>query len=73
MPDVKKEQVAVLKLWGRCFEKKALPFSGGVLEQPAWLMEAFDVIEQARAEVRERLEQKEKDDAVKQGLLEKHG
>lgn len=35
---------ALIGLYTRCRNWQALPFAGGVLDQPAWLMEALDLI-----------------------------
>ena len=45
MPKPDRWVLWTLKLYQRCQERKALPCSGGVLDQPDELMEAFDVID----------------------------
>lgn len=34
-----------LVIWDRCKTYHCLPYAGGLLEQPHWIMEAFDIIE----------------------------
>jgi len=49
MPDVGNREAVIINLYQRCQEFKALPFSGGVLDQPAWLMDCFSVIEREKS------------------------
>ena len=58
MPEVKGLAAEIIGLYERCKSLNALPGPGGVLEQPEWIMQAFDVIEDTKNSVR-----REKEDA----------
>jgi len=68
MPKVENDDVAVLRLWGRCKSLKTLPLAGGILDQPEYLMEAFEVIEAARQSVVVRREEAEQGALLKKKL-----
>lgn len=68
MPEVGAKEVAVLRLWGRCKDTRSLPYSGGVLEQPGWLMEMFDVVEAALAQAKADREENERNDEMKKRM-----
>jgi len=68
MPKIERAEVALLSLWGRCKSLNTLPVMGGVLDQPEWLMQAFEVIEGAREAVRARREEAEQSAALKRKL-----
>ena len=44
-PDVGNRELAIINLYQRCLEFKALPYSGGVLDQPKYLLDYFDIID----------------------------
>ena len=48
MPEVARDVHYILKLYNRCQQYHALPYAGGVLAQPAWIMDLFSVIEHRR-------------------------
>jgi len=48
MPDVGTDVLAIMNLHARCRVNKSLPYSGGILEQPAYIMDLFDVIDSVR-------------------------
>jgi hypothetical protein len=48
MPEMGKDVAAILRLYKLCRQNRALPYPGGVLDQPAWLMSAFDAIDAAK-------------------------
>jgi hypothetical protein len=48
MPAIAKDVALVLRLYFRCERFRALPYAGGVLEQPGWIMDLFDVIEEQK-------------------------
>lgn len=75
MPNVGPDVLAIMSLHARCKNSQALPFSGGVLDQPAYLMNLFDVIDQAHAEHQYKLQTREQDDLLKEKLAGKiaHG
>jgi len=56
MPWVDKNTRAVILLWKRCRDRGALPEPGGLLDQPEYLMEMFDVIDSEIAKFRQRQE-----------------
>lgn len=45
MPDLKPDVSLVLTLYQRCKTHRCLPYPGGLLEQPEWIMDLFDTIE----------------------------
>ena len=51
MPAVTKDVNYILSLFFKCEKYRALPYPGGVLSQPAWLMNLFDTITSVREEV----------------------
>ena len=59
--------LAVLNLHARCRVNKCLPLAGGVLDQPAYLMELFDVIDQTH----DAFKQKEHERVEAEALQEK--
>ena len=52
MPDVGQDVLMIMSLHARCRASGSLPHAGGVLDQPAYLMGLFDVIDQTRADFR---------------------
>lgn len=58
MPDTNARTMAELRLYSRCKASGKLPFAGGVLEQPEWVLRLFDDIEEAQADWK-----REKDEA----------
>lgn len=52
MPEVKEAAAELISLYERCKASGALPYSGGVLDQPEWIMQAFDAIEGAKNTVK---------------------
>lgn len=48
MPEIGEDVLAIMNLHARCRENKCLPHSGGLLDQDAYLMDLFDVIDSAR-------------------------
>lgn len=71
MPEVVSEDIAVLKLWGRCKSRGALPMPGGVFDQPEWLMDAFDAIDSALERARAARVEREQLERMRGAL--KHG
>ena len=51
MPEVKGLASEILTLYERCKAHKALPGPGGLLAQPEWIMQVFDVIEATKLKV----------------------
>lgn len=37
-------------LYSRCRANNVLPYAGGLLDQPAWIMDLFAVIDEVKAE-----------------------
>jgi hypothetical protein len=60
MPDVRKDVRYILDLYSRCRANRALPYAGGILEQPAWIMDLFEVVDNIKAEYHEKQAQKER-------------
>jgi len=60
MPTVGRDVMSVMNLYSRCQSSRSLPYAGGVLDQPAALMELFDVIEATREAHRRRQEEAER-------------
>lgn len=54
MPNPGRWESSTLKLYQRCRERRALPFAGGVMDQPEDIMQAFDVIDEAIASKKKR-------------------
>lgn len=54
MPDMDMETASLLTLHGRCKRFRALPFPGSVMDQPALVMDLFDVIDEQMALERKR-------------------
>jgi hypothetical protein len=52
MPEVKEAAAELIGLYERCKAHNALPYPGGVLDQPEWIMQAFDTIDHAKNTVR---------------------
>jgi hypothetical protein len=48
MPDLKAKTGWLITLRQRCERYRCLPYPGGLLEQPAWLMRLFDVMDARR-------------------------
>ena len=48
MPEIGKDVALVLRLYFRCVNLKSLPYDGGVMDQPAWIMDLFDVIDEQK-------------------------
>jgi len=63
--------VQVMRLYARCQAAKALPWAGGVLEQPGNLMELFEVVDQEKARFREDEAEKARNQSAIAAL--KHG
>jgi hypothetical protein len=61
MPEFDRETLYIIKLYSRCLRYSVLPYYGGIMDQPAWIMELFDVItgkkESYEKEQSERIEQ----------------
>ena len=55
MPETGADVLAIMNLHARCRANKCLPASGGLLDQPAHIMDMFDVID----EVQEKFHMKE--------------
>ena len=45
MPQVGRDVLAVMRLYQRCRDRRALPVAGGLLAQPEAVMAAFDCID----------------------------
>ena len=56
MPAVTKDVNYILSLFFKCEKYRTLPYPGGVLSQPAWIMNLFDTIEAVRNEVQSESE-----------------
>ena len=52
MPEPGQEALAIMNLRARCRTNHSLPTSGGILDQPAYLMDLFDVIDASEADYR---------------------
>ena len=70
MPYVPPQLMHVITLYNRCRANKCLPRAGGLLDQPAWLMELFGVID-SRREDKARLDRDNL--AAKDGLRGNRG
>ncbi len=46
--------MTLLRLYQRCDQRKCLPCEGGVLDQPLWIMSAFDVIDERKAQIKQK-------------------
>lgn len=57
MPAVAKDVQFILSLFFKCEKYRTLPYPGGVLSQPAWIMNLFDTIEGVRNELQADREQ----------------
>lgn len=66
MPYFPPEVKYVVGVYERCRENRCLPRAGGLLDQPAWLMECFAVIDAVKADkARQDRERAEREDAVR--------
>ena len=52
MPAVTKDVNYILSLFFKCEKYRTLPYPGGVLSQPAWIMNLFDTITSLRDDIR---------------------
>ena len=68
MPEVGQDVLMIMNLHARCRANGALPHSGGVLDQPAYLMSLFDVIDATRAQVQDKNAERDDDDALRAKL-----
>ena len=59
MPEYDKEAAHIIKIYQRSKSWNTLPFPGCLLEQPAYAMEMFDVIDEAIAEEKENRKREE--------------
>lgn len=59
MPDVGKDVSSVLDLYAKCRNNGVLPYAGGLLDQPAWLMDLFGVIDDIKERHRREREREE--------------
>ena len=69
MPAAGKDVQFILSLFFKCEKYRALPYPGGVLSQPAWIMNLFDTISSVRDDIRAKNEAA----AAAQRALENHG
>jgi hypothetical protein len=66
MPYVPPQLMYVLSLYSKCRANRCLPRAGGLLDQPAWLMELFAVIDATKdAHARAAREKVEQQDALR--------
>ena len=56
MPDIGNRELAIIRLYQKCEKYHVLPYSGGMLEQPKWIMSCFDYIEDTLGEIRKEKE-----------------
>ena len=68
MPDVGQDVMMIMSLHARCRANGSLPRGGGVLDQPAYLMSLFDVIDSTRAQVQDKNAERDDDDALRAKL-----
>jgi hypothetical protein len=59
MPAVAKDVEFILSLFFKCEKYRALPYPGGVLSQPAWIMSLFATIDERRNAIQEEKAQLE--------------
>jgi hypothetical protein len=57
MPHVAEDVNFILSLYSRCRSNGTLPYSCGILEQPSWLMDLFEVIDNVKAAYKKENEQ----------------
>lgn len=69
MPEVAVGEMEMLRLWSRCKAFGKLPFAGGILEQPAWVMDALDTVNSSVESVRAKRDEDAKTDLEKQKLM----
>jgi len=60
----------LINLYSRCQARKSLPCGGGVLDQPAWIMDAFDVIDHTRTDFQRKESERQRDEEIKSKLSE---
>lgn len=60
MPEVNGFTSMVINLHNRCQTYKTLPFPGGLMDQPSWIMRLFDAIDGATVKWR-----RDKDDEAR--------
>jgi hypothetical protein len=71
MPEVKQDVLQIMSLRARCKENKSLPLAGGLLDQPAWLMDLFAVIDGRAAIYKQRKAEEERREATRRELMNK--
>ena len=70
MPDADPDVLAIMNLHARCRNSGSLPCSGGILDQPAYLMDLFDVVDAARAEFRDKAQERAESEDLKARLAQ---
>lgn len=58
----------ILRLHGRCRASGVLPYAGGVLAQPAWILELFDVVDGEQAAARSARAEEAQTERMRQSL-----
>ena len=61
-----------MSVYNRCVARGALPEAGGVLDQQAWLLEAFDAIDATRAAWKRNEADNAEADRIREKLLQKY-
>jgi hypothetical protein len=59
-------EVSLINLWQRCNRLHALPCSGGILEQPEWIMREMDTIAAAISDFQNQQQEQQDMDLEKE-------
>ena len=70
MPEPTVLDLELLKLWSRCKQFNALPAAGGLLDQPATLMDLMDLVGSTVDRVHAKQQEDETNTMKKQRILE---
>ena len=57
MPDLKSDVIYIMSLYSRCRANNILPYAGGILDQPAWILDLFEVVDNVKSRFQKEKEQ----------------
>ena len=73
MPFVDSKTKSIILLYKRCRDRQALPEAGSLLDQPEWILEAFDVIDAEISQCRKQEADEMRRKAISDEALRKLG
>jgi hypothetical protein len=71
MPHVSEAELSIINLYQRCKNFNVLPFAGGILDQPEWILSLFDTIDGVINKVKNKKIEEEQGDLIKEKEKEK--